>query len=339
MKNPVTSQGRGKHVVAVLLVPDTMALEVTVAQQVFGPPIPSVAAITGDTVSPYEVVLCGEDHRYVLRSGVDFGDLSPLQTMITADTVIVPGVENPLAPRSEAILSALREAHEAGVRVVSFCAGAFVLGFSGILDGRRATTHWILGAEFRATFPRVRLEVDRLFVNDGNVHTSGGILSATDLSLHLVALDRGQSYANDAGRILVCAPQRRGGQAQFVKASLRLDDEPPMGSFLRWLREHIDEPVTLAGLARHEHVSERTLERRFHQATGISVFDWVIQERVSLAKVLLETTDFRIGEVAAMVGFGSAETLRRNFEKLVGTTAGQYRDSFTGIEPVAARGA
>ena len=113
-----------------------------------------------------------------------------------------------------------------------------------------------------------------------------------------------------------------------MKASLRLDDQLPMGSFLRWLREHLEEPLTLAGLAREQHVSERTLGRRFQQATGMSVFDWLIQERVSKAKVLLEVTDFRVAEVAAMAGFGSAESLRRNFEKVVGTTAGRYREAF-----------
>lgn len=328
VKNPVTSRGRDKHVIAVLVVADTIALEVVVAQQIFGPPIPSVAAITGDSESPYEVVLCGEERRHVLRPGLDVGELSSLQVMASADTVIVPGVEDPLAKRNEAVLCALRQGFEAGARVVSFCGGAFLLGFAGILDSKRATTHWILEPEFRAAFPRVRLEVDRLFVDDDTVHTSGGIFAATDLSLHLVALDRGQSYANDTGRILVSAPQRPGGQAQFVKASLRLDDQLPMGSFLSWLREHLGEPLTLAGLAREQHVSERTLGRRFQQATGMSVFDWLIQERVSQAKVLLEVTDFRVAEVAAMAGFGSAESLRRNFEKVVGTTAGRYREAF-----------
>jgi len=326
--NPTTSRGRDKHVIAVLVVPDTVALEVFVAQQIFGPPMPSIAAVTGDADSPYEVVLCGEKRRLVLRPGVDVGELSPLETVADADTVIVPGVEDPLAPRTEALLASLRLAHTGGARLVSFCGGAFLLGSAGILDGKRATTHWILGGEFRAEFPRVRLDIDRLYVDDGSVHTSGGIFAATDLSLHLIALDRGQAYANDVARILVSAPQRPGGQAQFVKHSLRSDAESPFGSFLVWLREHVAEHLTLTDLARHEHVSERTLVRRFRQATGMSVFDWITRERVSQAKVLLETTDFRIGEIAVMVGFGSTETLRRNFESFVGVSAGAYRNNF-----------
>jgi transcriptional regulator GlxA family with amidase domain len=212
--------------------------------------------------------------------------------------------------------------------MVSFCGGAFILGRAGILDGRRATTHWLLSAEFRVEFPLARLETEHLYVDDGPVHTSGGILSTTDLALHLVALDMGTAYANDFGRVLVTAPHRPGGQAQFVKHSLRVDDEPPIGSFLRWLRDHVHEPLTLAQLARHERVSERSLVRKFRQDTGMSVFDWINQERVSQAKALLETTDFRVSEIAVMVGFGSSETLRRNFERHVGTTAATYRTTF-----------
>lgn len=325
---PPTSRGREKHVIALLVVADALPLEVVIAQQLFGAPDGTVGAITGNIESPYEVVLCGEQPRYSLRFGTDFGELSPLEVMLTADTVIVPGVENPLATRSEVLLDALRQAHQAGVRMVSFCGGAFLLGYAGILDRRRATTHWIFNNEFRTAFPHVRLEVDRLYVDDGPVHTSGGGFATTDLSLHLIALDRGQAVANDAGRMVVSAPQRPGGQAQFIKDSIRVDDQPAIGSLLWWVRDNVDQPLTLADLADHEHISQRTLIRKFRQATGMSVLDWINRERVSQAKVLVETTDFPLTEIAAMVGFGSAETLRRNFEKITGITAGDYRTTF-----------
>lgn len=193
--NPPTSRGRQKHVIALLVVADALPLEVVIAQQLFGAPDGTVGAITGTIDSPYEVILCGEQSRYSLRFGTDFGELSPLEVMLTADTVIIPGVENPLATRSEVLLDALRQAHQAGVRMVSFCGGAFLLGYAGILDRRRATTHWIFNNEFRTAFPHVRLEVDRLYVDDGPVHTSGGGFATTDLSLHLIALDRGQAVA------------------------------------------------------------------------------------------------------------------------------------------------
>jgi AraC family transcriptional activator FtrA len=327
-KVPPTSRGRAKHVIALLVVPDSVAVEVALAQQVFGRRMPSIASVTGESESPYEVVLCGEEPRHTLPSGADLGELAPLATMLTADTVMVPGVEEPLARRGENLLGHLRSARDAGARMVSFCGGAFILGRAGILDGRRATTHWLLSDEFRAEFPLARLEDEHLYVDDPPVHTSGGLLSATDLALHLVALDLGHAYANDVGRVLVSPPHRPGGQSQFVKSSLRVRDEPATGSFLRWLRDHVHEPLTLAQLARHECVSERSLARKFRRDTGMSVFDWINQERVNQAKALLETTDFRVAEIAAMVGFGTSETLRRNFEQHVGTTAAAYRRTF-----------
>ncbi|WP_432523139.1 GlxA family transcriptional regulator [Kineococcus sp. SYSU DK006] len=327
-RRPPTSRGRDKHVIALLVLPDTVALELAVAQQVFGRRMPSLAAVTGDVETPYEVVLVGEAERHVLPTGIDPGPLAPLETTLSADTVMVPGLEEPLAERSERLCAAVHGAREAGARMVSFCGGAFVLGRAGVLDGRTATTHWLLSEEFRAAFPRARLAAENLWVDDGPVHTSGGILSATDLALHILALDLGSAYANDFGRILVSAPHRPGGQSQFVKGSLRADERTGVEPLLTWIRQNIAEPHTLASLARHEHVSERHLVRRFRAATGMSVFDWITAERVDRAKVLLETTDFPVAQVAAMVGLGSSESLRRSFSRLVGTTAAAYRAAF-----------
>ncbi|MEU1623236.1 helix-turn-helix domain-containing protein [Streptomyces sp. NPDC005722] len=328
-KHPSTSRGRDHHVVAVVVVPDAVTLEVLIAQQVFGP------AAWSDTPKhrdpPYEVVLCGEDPRVTLPSGADLGELAPLDVVEDADTVIVPGIENPLAPRSDALLSGIHGALTTGARTVSFCGGAFVLAYAGVLDGRRATTHWLYAEEFREMFPDVRLEPEHLFVDDGPVHTSGGVFSALDLALHLVAEDVGQAYANDLGRLLVTMPHRPGGQSQFVKSSLRADDATAAWSLMPWIQEHLHEPLTLARLAAQEHVSERSLLRKFRRDVGMSVFDWISQERVNRAKQLLETTTFPIADIAAMAGFGSAESLRRNFRKHVGITAGSYRATFRSV--------
>lgn len=290
--------------------------------------MPALAEVISDLESPYEVVLCGEHPRYLLPSGLEVGHLASLDAMNTADTVIVPGVAEPLTRRSGPVLASLDCAYRAGARMVSFCGGAFLLAQAGILDSRRATTHWILTKEFRDAFPRVRLDTDHLYIDDGPVHTSGGIFSATDLSLHLIALDRGQAIANDTGRILVSPPYRPGGQSQFVKDSIRIDHDSPTTALLQWIRDHLDQPITLAELAKRQHISQRSLVRHFRATTGMSVFDWITRERINRAKVLLETTDFRIGEVAAMVGFGTSETLRRNFDKAVGITASEYRHTF-----------
>lgn len=339
MKRPTTSRGRDKHVIAVLVTPDTVALGIPVIQQIFGVAPPSLAAAAGKSDSPYAVVLCGEERRYVLSTGVDVGELASLENLSTADTVIVPGVDDPLAPRSEELLGCLRAADAANARMVSFCGGSFILAEAGVLDRRRATTHWLLAREFRQAFPHIRLEPEHLYVNDGPVHTAGGIFAATDLSLHLVALDLGQSYAHDLAGILVCAPHRPGAQAQFVESSVRVDDWSEVENLTGWLRENIARPFTLPQLAVHQRMSERTLVRKFRQATGMSVLDWLTRERISQAKVLLETTDYRIGEIAAMVGYRSPESFRRNFEKLAGTTARGYRNNFRTVHLHAARGA
>jgi transcriptional regulator GlxA family with amidase domain len=190
------------------------------------------------------------------------------------------------------------------------------------------TTHWILTQEFREQFPLATLEPEHLFIEDGNVLTSGGIFSATDLSLHLMAIDLGYAYSNDFSRLLVSAPVRAGGQAQFIKDSIRVDRQPPLRSLTDWIHEHLSEPLTMADLAAHEHMSERNLARKFNVAMGMSPFDWITQERINQAKVLVETTDLPIGQIAAMIGMGSAESLRRNFSRLVGTSAASYRRTF-----------
>ncbi|MBP2473948.1 transcriptional regulator GlxA family with amidase domain [Crossiella equi] len=321
---PVTSRGRSRHVLALLVPPDAVALEVAVAQQVFGRP---TRVLANAVPSPYELVLCGARRRERLPSGVDFGDLAPLSVLREADTVLVPGVEDPLARREDLVLASLRAAHAAGARIASFCGGAFVLGRAGLLDGRRATTHWLLSAEFRREFPLARLAAEHLHVQDGRVHTSGGVLAAVDLSLHLLAQDLGQAHANDVSRLLVTPPRRHGGQSQYVKPALRRQEDPLSG-LLTWLRAHLHQPLTLAVIAAHAHLGERTLVRRFRQATGLTVLDWLNQERVAAARDLLETTDHPVAQIAAMVGFGSTETLRRNFDRHTGTTATAYRATF-----------
>lgn len=328
-RKPSTSRGRDKHVIGVVVVPDSVPLEVVVTQSVFGPPVPSIAELMDiPEDSPYEVVLCAEHPRQLLARGIDMGELAPLDVLGDADTVLVPGIADPLADRGEGLLEHLRTAHSRGARMVSLCGGAFILAAAGVLDGRRATTHWMLAPEFRARYPHVYLDVDKLYVDDPPVHTSGGIFAATDLALHLVALDRGQAVANDLSRILVSAPHRSGGQQQFIKEAMRAEAPSSLQSLQQWLREHLDDPLTLESVARREHMSERTLVRRFHAETGMSLLEWINRERVNRSKVLLETTDFAVSEIAAMVGFGSNETLRRNFDKWVGTTASAYRRSF-----------
>ncbi len=316
MKSPPVSRGRDRHVIAVPVLPDSVPLEVAVVQQVFGRrPFPGA----GDLSSRYQVVLCGERRRQPLASGIDLGELAPLETMLTADTVFVPGVEYPFVARSRTLLATLRTAFLSGARMVGLCGGAFLLGRAGVLDGRRATTHWLYAQAFREEFPLTHVEIDRVFVDDGTVHTCGGELSTADIALHLLSLDVGDAYAEAVGRMLVVAPNRSADQLSRDPDGQFIED------FLSWLREHVHEPLTLNQLAAHAHVSERSLVRKFRQATGTSVFDWIARERVERAKTLLETTDHLITDIAVLVGFGSAESLRRGFVKHVGISARGYR--------------
>jgi AraC family transcriptional activator FtrA len=334
-RGPIVSRGRDKHVIAVVVMQDTVALGASVVQRIFGPPIPSFAAITGTRSSPYEVVLCGEEARFVLPSGGDLGELAQLDAVRDADTVVVPGVEDPLATRSPEVIDALRDAHECGARMVSFCGGAFALGHAGVLDRRTVTTHWLFANEFRSMFPRAHLEIERLYIDDSPVYTSGGIFAATDLALHLVALDSGQAAANDIGRILVNAPNRPVGTAPLVKDIRLGQNATSTDALLAWIRDNLHQPLTLAELAKHQHLSERSLVRKFRLETGTTVFDWIARERTTRARTLLETTDFAVSEVAEMVGFGSSETLRRHFEKAAGVSASTYRRQFRRLQHAA----
>ncbi|GAA3440466.1 GlxA family transcriptional regulator [Kutzneria kofuensis] len=308
---PALSRGRYRHVIALVVPADAVSLDIAVVRQVFDPR----AVAESDVAGQYEVLLCGE------QSNTDGDELAPLETMVTADTVIVPGVENPLAPRSTALIDALRGAYATGARMVGFGSGVFLLGYAGVLDGRRATTHWKYAREFRDRFPSVRVDTEISYVDDDRVHTGGGVLSGVDLALHLLAMDVGQARAEAVGRAVIAAPWRGDARA-------RRDDREPMAPVMAWLREHLHEPLSLAKVAEQSYISERSLVRKFRAATGTTIFDWVNRERIDRAKLLLETTDHPVAEIAAMVGFGSPETLRRNFQRHVGTTARSYRHKF-----------
>lgn len=309
---PTLSRGRFRHVIALVVPTDAVSLDIDVVRQVFGPR----AAAESDVAGQYEVMLCGE------RSDTESDKLASLERLVTADTVIVPGVENPLAPRSTALIDALRAAYAAGARMVGFGSGVFLLGYAGVLDGRRATTHWRYAREFRDIFPNSRLDTELPHVDDERVHTGGGVLSGVHLALHLLAMDVGRGRAEAVGRAVIAAPWRADARTR------REQDREPMAPVMTWLREHLHEPLSLARVAEESYISERSLVRKFRAATGTTIFDWVNRERIDRAKLLLETTDHPISDIAAMVGFGSPETLRRNFQRHVGTTARSYRHKF-----------
>jgi AraC family transcriptional activator FtrA len=264
-----------------------------------------------------------------VRSTSGFG-VSPsagLGALRRADTVVVPGYASLFEPPPAEALAALRAAARRGARVLSVCTGAYALAHTGLLDGRRATTHWAWAAELARRFPTIAVEPDRLYVDEGEVMTSAGLSAGIDLSLHVIRADFGVATGDRVARHMVAPPRREGGQAQFFAP-------PPseLGGSLeptrRWAADHLAEPLDLAALARHAGVSPRTLARRFAEETGTTPLQWVLAQRVLEARRLLEESDLDIEAVAVRAGFGSAPSLREHFRRATATTPTAYRRSF-----------
>lgn len=314
------------HSVVIVALAGTFVLDLAVAAQAFGRRPSIFAKIREETAPPYDVRVCGTAAPETAL-GFSMAALGSLSELAAADTVVVPGLEAPWEPQDPELLEALGTAARRGARMVSLCAGAFVLGHAGILDGRRVTTHWALAEEFRAAFPAAELVEHAMYVDDGQVLSSGGMLASADLCLHILRTDHGQAYANDVSRILISPPHRVGGQAQYATARSR-PVSGPLAPVMEWVIAHLDEPMTLDVVARQAHMSPRTLERRFRAEVGESLQAWVSRQRVEQARVLLEETDLTITEVAYGSGFGSTQAMRRHFIAYAGASPRDYRTAF-----------
>jgi AraC family transcriptional regulator, transcriptional activator FtrA len=324
-----------RHVVGIVVLEGTLALDTAVAVQVFGPRPSAFAAIRDEAESPYEVVVCGGSASDIRSVGFAAGGLEPWDRLATVDTVVVPGLDEPEHPRDPEGLAAIRAAAARGARLVGLCTGTFVLGHAGVLSGRRATTHWALADEFRRCFPDVDLLDDELFVDDGQVLSSGGMLAAADCCLHILRRDLGQAYANDVSRLLVSPPHRTGGQTQY-RTSRGVAAAGTLGPLMAWALDHLDEELTLSTLAAKAHLSTRTLSRRFEAETGRGALYWLTERRVERARALLEGTAVTVTDVAFASGFGSLAAFRRQFARHTGTTPRAYRQTFTDRSPVSA---
>ncbi|MBG0829038.1 helix-turn-helix domain-containing protein [Planomonospora sp. ID67723] len=254
--------------------------------------------------------------------------VSGLEAVDEADTVIVPNRPDPLVEPDPAVLEAVRRSAERGARLVSFCTGAFTLAAAGVLDGRRATTHWRWAEAFTALHPRVRLEPDVLFVDDGDVLTSAGSAAALDLGLHLIRRDHGAEVANTVSRRLVFAAHRDGGQRQFVDRPVPPVPDTALAPVLAWAQERLGEPLTVADLAARAAVSPATLHRRFRDQLGTTPLAWLTAERVTLACRLIERGEPRLDMVARLSGLGTAANLRLRLRRQVGLSPAAYRRRF-----------
>lgn len=245
-----------------------------------------------------------------------------------ADTVIVPGWHPPAAPVSPAVVEALRAAHRRGARIVAICTGAFVLAQAGLLDGRRATTHWRDVAQLVASFPEVQVDQDVLYVDHGDVATSAGTGAGIDLCLHLVRSDHGAAYAAQIARNMVLPPHRDGSQLQYATQPVPARVDESLAPLLEWATSRLDTRLTVGTLARRAGLSSRTLARRFAEQLGTSPGQWLLGQRIDTARVLLEQTGLPVETIATRVGLASAVNLRRHFRAQLGTTPGAYRRTF-----------
>jgi AraC family transcriptional regulator, transcriptional activator FtrA len=274
----------------------------------------------------YDAAVCGPGTVRVGRF-----QLTPdrgLDGLARAATVIVPALADAGEEPPADLVEAVRAAHEAGARVASLCTGAFVLAAAGLLDGRRATTHWAHAEALGARYPRVEVDPDVLYVDNGSVLTSAGKAASMDLCLHLVRLDHGSAVANTIARRLVVPPHRAGGQAQFVTAPVPASDNHPLAGLFPWVLERLDHPLTVEDLARRANMSSRNLGRHFRSATGTTPLQWMLTQRIRHAQELLETTEDGVDAIAAAVGMGTAATLRRHFNRTVGVPPDAYRRTF-----------
>jgi transcriptional regulator GlxA family with amidase domain len=308
------------HTVALATAGHLLHFELGIAYEIFGnPPLDAVD-------DWYDVVLCGPGPVRVGPFMVEPDD--GLDRLVRADTVIVPACVDVDEPPPAELVQAVRAAHEAGARIASLCTGAFVLGAAGLLDGRRATTHWGHAAALSARYPQAEVDPDVLYTDNGDVLTSAGKAAAVDLCLHLIHLDHGATVANTVARRLVVPPHRAGGQAQFVATPVPVSGDHTLANLLAWAQARLDQPLTVTDLARHANTSPRHLGRLFRSVTGQTPLQWLLTQRVRRAQQLLEATDNSIESVAVATGMGTATTLRRQFKRVVGVPPDTYRRSF-----------
>lgn len=318
----VTVDGR-PHRVVVLALADAVVLDLAIPMQLF----------SERPALPYRATLAAARAGDVCTTGgFTVRATAGLAALRRADTVVVPGFSPPERSIPDDVSAALRAAARR-CRVVSICTGAFALAAAGLLDGRRATTHWQHAADLARRYPAIDVVPDVLYVDEGNIMTSAGVAAGIDLCLHIIRKDLGADAANRVARQVVVAPHRDGGQAQYIERSVATRAGDGLAPTMSWALQRLDEPLTVAELARHACLSPRTLARRFETETGTSPLRWLTHQRIAAAQSLLETTDDGLDRIAEAVGFGTATNLRLHFRRRLGTTPTAYRRSFSARRP------
>lgn len=323
MKSANYAGGMPLRRIAALLTEPMAAFEYAVVAEVFG------IDRTDDGVPPFEFITAGPvaGEPVSMTSGSAMIPSSCWADAVDADLIVLPaGAIRDIYP--EELLAVIRTAHARGATVLTICSGAFQLAASGLLDGRRATTHWRYVDAFARRFPQVEVTMDVLFVDNGSLITSAGTAAGIDACLHLVRRELGAAVATRIARRMVVPPQRAGGQRQYVQTPIPECSADSLQPILEYVIGHLDRPHSVASLARRAMMSERTFARRFAAETGTSPHRWLLTQRVLRARELVETSDASIEQIARQVGFSSPALLRAHFQSVVGTSPQQYRQAF-----------
>jgi transcriptional regulator GlxA family with amidase domain len=312
--------------VAVVVTEPVPAFELGIVSEIFGLPR------TDPALPGYSYAVCAE-RRVTMRTSTGFAvrPTDDLSRLASADLVIVTGASPPAPTPTPALTAALRRAAGRGATVAAVCTGAFLLAATGLLDGRTATTHWAYAAELARQHPAVTVDPDRIYVVDGPFATSAGASAAIDLCLHLIRREHGADVANRVARELVVPAHRSGGQAQYSRVPIADDRRPGadgLPALLDWAAEHLADDLSVNALAVRAAMSTRTFIRRFTEATGATPATWVREQRVRLAEQLLERENTTMASIARRCGFGSPDTLRRQFRRVRGVTPEAYRAAF-----------
>ena len=310
------------HLVVGLCLDWVVAFDLAIPAQAF------TSATDADGEPLYEFSTCSADGGSVSSTtGFAIEPDHDLAALEVADTVVVPGYGAIFDPLPGPVVAAIGDAATRGTRVISVCTGAFALAHAGLLDGRRATTHWGWAAELAARFPRVEVDPAALYVDEGEVMTSAGLSAGIDLCLHVIRKDFGAAAGAQVARRMVAPAHREGGQAQFIEHRPATTDGS-LEQTRRWAVERLSEPLDVTAMARHASVSPRTFARRFREETGTTPLQWLLSRRVLEARRLLEETDLAVEEIAWRTGFGTAAGLRDHFRRATETTPSAYRRAF-----------
>jgi len=294
--------------------------EFGIAVEVFGLPRPEISCPW------YRFSVCASERRPIKAvGGVSMDIPYGLERLRDAQTVIVPGWRDIEETPPDELCQALVDAHSRGARLVSICGGAFVLAAAGLLDGKTATTHWMFANELARRFPKVSVQPQMIFTDDGDVLTAAGSAAGIDLCLHIVRKDFGPDALFIVSQRLISQQGREGAQSQFMPMPNRTVIDAPVTKVMTWLTADLRRNASVRSLAVMAHLSERTLHRRFVEFTGMSPGKWLTSERIRRARVLLEHSELTLENIAIQVGFGNAETLRKHFKAHVGVSPSVFK--------------